>query len=261
MFLGILVFFFVTDFPDKNTFLTQKQTELILKRVEDDRGDSIPDEITTKKVLKHCADWKLWVFGLMFMTQTVPAYFVGFFLTIILRSMGWTLRDSFLLSAPPYGFALVLAMFFAWISDKQRRRAPYLAVQTVITIVGLAIAAYHKKPGVRYFGLFLVTGGSAGCIPGILAYAANNVTSQTKRAVSNAIIIAFGGIGGIIATTTFRQKDFPRYFPGLWVTIACQFLNLALLVITSIIFSVKNKKAREGTSPPIEGRPGFYYTI
>jgi hypothetical protein len=31
------------------------------------------------------------------MTQTMPAYFVGFFITVILASMGWSIRDSLLL--------------------------------------------------------------------------------------------------------------------------------------------------------------------
>jgi hypothetical protein len=86
---GVLVFCFVVDFPDKNNFLTQMETEIILKRVEDDRGDSVPDKQTAKKVLQHLCDWKVWIFGasetlavtnrasyltfigLMFMTQTM----------------------------------------------------------------------------------------------------------------------------------------------------------------------------------------------
>jgi hypothetical protein len=39
----------------------------------------------------------------------------------------------------------------------------------------------------------------------------NNITSHTKRAVQTATIVAAGGIGGIVATLVFRQKDFPRY--------------------------------------------------
>jgi hypothetical protein len=61
--LGILAFFFVTDFPDKNMFLTQAQTELVLKRVEQDRGDSIPDKLTIGKIVDHLLDWKLWAYG------------------------------------------------------------------------------------------------------------------------------------------------------------------------------------------------------
>jgi hypothetical protein len=65
---------------------------------------------------------------------------------------------------------LVCAMIFAYLSDKQRKRAPYLAAQNLITITGLFITAYHPKANIRYLGLFFVIAGSAGCIPGILAY-------------------------------------------------------------------------------------------
>jgi hypothetical protein len=36
---------------------------LILKRIEEDRGDSTPDVITGIKVKSHLLDWKIWAFG------------------------------------------------------------------------------------------------------------------------------------------------------------------------------------------------------
>jgi hypothetical protein len=63
MALGLLAFYFIPDFPDKNNFLSREQTALILQRIESDRGDSVPDKITVSKVLHHLGDWKLWVFG------------------------------------------------------------------------------------------------------------------------------------------------------------------------------------------------------
>ena len=61
--LGILLYLFVTDFPDRNSFLTKEETEFVLKRVEDDRIDSLPDGITFVKVLKHLGDWTIWAYG------------------------------------------------------------------------------------------------------------------------------------------------------------------------------------------------------
>lgn len=40
-----------------------EQTDLVLVRVEKDRGDSVPDDFTVPKILAHLSDWKLWVFG------------------------------------------------------------------------------------------------------------------------------------------------------------------------------------------------------
>lgn len=63
LFLGMLSWFFIPDFPDKNRFLTPEQTALVLKRVQEDRGDSIPDQLSLKKVMHHLCDWTLWAYG------------------------------------------------------------------------------------------------------------------------------------------------------------------------------------------------------
>jgi len=38
----------------------------------------------------------------MFFAATVPAYAIGFFITVILMGMGYTMKEAFLLTAPPY---------------------------------------------------------------------------------------------------------------------------------------------------------------
>lgn len=153
--------------------------------------------------------------ALMFMASTMPAYALGFFITIILNGMGFSEETSLLLTAPPYiaavnfllhiiltllnCFKAASCFFFAWIADKTRKRAIFLAIQTFMTITGLMLTAYTTLQSTRYFGLFLVVMGSSGCIPAVLAYVgdgsivfswkdvdgvssqnANNVVSHTK---------------------------------------------------------------------------------
>ncbi|KAJ3507198.1 hypothetical protein NLJ89_g6443 [Agrocybe chaxingu] len=294
--LGILSWLFIPDFPDKATFLNDTQRkvstlllshetivypvfQMILDRVEADRGDSIPDAMTWAKLFKHLRDPLLWAFGasilhiyvgklltlslaaLMFLASTVPAYAIVFFVTIILRGMGYTEALALLLTAPPGVFAAAVCFFFAWLADRTRHRALWLFVENLICITGLAIAAYSKNDPVRYFGLFLVNAGATSAIPGVLAYSANNITSHTKRSVQTATIIASGGIGGIFATTVFRQKDYPRYVNGLWATMGLQILMLFILGITTLVFRRRNRLRREGKIGPLEGQPAFYYTL
>jgi len=163
-------------------------------------------------------------------------------------------------------------MFFSWISDKYRQRAAILAVQVLITIIGLALTGFAASPGWRYagdlleftlqrslidlfyLGIFLSNAGSGGCIPGIIAYvgviftmqedfrfiafvyqSSNNIVTHTKRATSTALIVSFGGLGGILASLTFRQRDFPHYLPGIYAMLGCQLLLLTLLAITKFL--------------------------
>ncbi|KAF8891797.1 major facilitator superfamily domain-containing protein [Infundibulicybe gibba] len=262
VFLGCLCFFFVPDFPDKNTFLTAEQTAMVLKRIEDDRGDSVPDKVTFRKVLTHLSDWTLWAYGIMFMCVTLPAYALAYFISIILNDMGWSKTQALLLSAPPYGPAIATAIFFAWLSDKTKHRSGFILVQATMCMIGLILTAFAKQNSVRYFGTFLTNAGNSGCVPGILAYASNNVVSQSKRSVQTALTVSLGGVGGIIASTVYREQDRPRYLPGLGVTIGGQVLMLITLAATNIHFQRLNRLSREGKlSKPLEGQPGFFYTL
>lgn len=104
---------------------------MILDRVEADRGDSIPDKLTWQKLWKHLADPVLWLFGMalllfiwsdtnwtrriiafMFLASTVPAYAMGFFITIILQGMGFSDSLSLILSAPPGILAVSTPLVF-----------------------------------------------------------------------------------------------------------------------------------------------------
>ncbi|KAH9487295.1 putative transporter C11D3.18C [Psilocybe cubensis] len=259
--LGLLTWLYIPDFPDKSKFLNEAERKMILDRVEADRGDSIPDKMTRAKFFKHFFDPLVWAFAYMFLASTVPAYAIGFFITIILGGMGYSTTEALLLTAPPGLVGAISVYFFAHLSDRTRLRAPWLAAQNLLTITGLFVAAYAKLNAARYVGLFLVNMGASGCVPGVLAYSANNITSHTKRAIQTAVIIAAGGIGGILATTMYREKDYPRYIPGMWATIGFQFGMLAMLAITTFVFHRRNTLRRAGKIGPLEGQEDFYYTL
>jgi hypothetical protein len=42
-----------------------------------------------------------------------------------------------------------------------------------------------------------------------MAYQANNIRGQWKRAFASATLVGFGGLGGIAGSTVFRQQDSP----------------------------------------------------
>ncbi|KAH7346080.1 major facilitator superfamily domain-containing protein [Pyrenochaeta sp. MPI-SDFR-AT-0127] len=267
--VAIAAWFIILDFPDKaeqKGFLTQREAAAVLQRIENDRGDSVDDPLTWAKFLEHIKDFKLLAYATLFMSTTMPAYAFAYFLPVILVGMGYSAGQANALSAPPALAAMVTAFAFAWVGDKYRVRAPIIAAQSVLAIIGLMIVAYSKNNGARYFGTFLGVCGCQGNVPAILAYQSNNIRGQSKRSVGSALQIGFGAIGGIIASTTFRQVDAPRYITGLWVTAGLQFYILIVLCCTTTFFWKKNKRAdRQAANgepvDPIEGQVGFRYTL
>jgi MFS family permease len=137
-------------------------------------------------------------------------YSLAFFQPIILRQgMGFSYTLSQILSSPPYLFAIIASLAFAWLSDKIKLRWPILIAQSMFAIVGLLIVLYTKPPGVRYFGLFLATFGTQANVPASLAYGQNQTARVSKRGIVAAAMISVGAAGGITGSTIFQSKDAP----------------------------------------------------
>ena len=103
----------------------------------------------------------------------------------------------------------------SWIGDRYRVRAIILVGNSAISIIGLPIMAFASNTGVKYFGVFIAVAGVNANIPACMAYQANNIRGQWKRAFCSATLTGLGGIGGIAGSLVFRSQDAPRYIPGL----------------------------------------------
>lgn len=157
-FIGYL---FVLPFPDqmlatgKKANFTQEELEVILDRVERDRGDSDPDKLTLEKVSRLVLKWELWVYGFMFLTCSAPIYAFAYFIQIILKTLGYSTAVVFLLCAPPYLFSMIWTYVVAWFADRSHLRMPWMVLNAAITLTGLLLTAYHHNNGVRYFGKYI----------------------------------------------------------------------------------------------------------
>lgn len=89
-------------------------------------------------------------------------------------------------------------------------------MNAAVTFVGLLIVAYSTNSGARYFGVFLGVSGCNANLPTIIAFQSNNVRSDSRRTVANGVQFVFAAIGGIYASTTFMQKEYPTYRTGVW---------------------------------------------
>lgn len=74
--VGLLGFIFIVDFPEDarrtKWFLTDREIDIMIDRVEKDRGDAHVTPFNMKEYLQNVYDWKGWMFAFNFaMTATV----------------------------------------------------------------------------------------------------------------------------------------------------------------------------------------------
>ncbi|KAJ6003155.1 MFS general substrate transporter, partial [Penicillium sp. IBT 35674x] len=263
--LGFGSAFLLTDFPDRmkssrRSFLTEREYDFILRRITRDRGDTDLEEFNWKKYMAAAWDVKPWAFGLIFFSTTTVAYAVSYFMPIILnKEMGFSIGVSLCLTAPPFVAAALLAYATSWFGDKYHLRGPVLVFNAILCFIGLPIMGFTQNTGLRLFGVFLTTMGPIANVPAAMAYQANNICGQWKRAVCSAVFVGLGGTGGMAGSLVFRSQDAPGYHPGLIACMACNGLLIIIVALLSLHFKRCNKKVDRGLIV-LEGMPGFKYT-
>ncbi|GAB7343143.1 hypothetical protein MBLNU457_1218t1 [Dothideomycetes sp. NU457] len=265
--LGLGAYLTIVDFPELSTksfglkFLNEREADFVVARIEKDRHDAIPEPFHIGAYLKNALDLKVWGFAALFGLTTTCTYAIAYFLPIILQEgMGFNTRDAQCLIAPPYVFAAIVMYAFAVLGDKYHIRSPFILINGVMCLIGLALLGFTKSVGVRYFGVFLATAACNANIPCVLTWQANNIRGQWKRALCSATLVGMGGVGGIVGSTVFRSQDKPGYRPGMYATILASALIVVITLMLNLKFWRANKRAEAG-GKVIEGLAGFRYTL
>lgn len=172
----------------------------------------------------------------------------------IIEELGYTAAQAQLLSVPPYAVAFVLTLTVAVLSEKTRRRAPFIMGSSALACIGYIILLSQSMAGVSYFGTILAAGGIYPSVAIVLSWPANNVSGQTKRCIANAMQISIGNCGAVIGTQLYRSETSPRYFLGHGFALGYLVANI---VVVSVLWQVlrrenaKKERIREsqGLSP------------
>ncbi|KAL9027430.1 MAG: hypothetical protein Q9196_004039 [Gyalolechia fulgens] len=264
--VAFLGYIFLVSFPDNEKsrsirFLSAEDRQLIIARVNQDRGDANLEKFSFKEWLGGAADWKIWAYGLCFGCATTVSYALAYFLPIILNlELGFDTGTAQCLIAPPYVFAGIVMIATGWFGDKYHQRGLCVVFNAMLCIIGLAVMGWaYSDTRARYFGVFFATAGANANVPSVLTYQANNIRGQWKRAFCSATLVGGGALGGIVGSTVFRSEDSPTYIPGLSVAMGSQVVILLVVGALTLNFKANNKKADRGEKI-LEDSPSFRYT-
>ncbi|KAL2842521.1 major facilitator superfamily domain-containing protein [Aspergillus pseudoustus] len=249
--IAVVGYIFLVDFPDSARsnwrFLSAHERDWVVARVNADRGDATTTKFTLKIFAQQALDFKLWVFGLLFFCTSTQGYALSFFTPIILTAgMGFDATATQLLQITPMIWAACCMFIIGWVGDRWRIRGPLIIFNMTTAVVGLTLLGFHSVVGVRFLGLFLASGGVNGNIPLLMAYQANNIRGQWKRASATAIFVGLGGVGGVAGSLVFRPSDAPLFRPGLWACIACCLASIIMVLLLSLYFWRLNLRAERG---------------
>ncbi|KAI0269278.1 MFS general substrate transporter [Gloeopeniophorella convolvens] len=214
--VGLCVLMWMPDSPVHAQLLTKEERVAALERVRDDQGGTENKRLKPEQVKEAVLDIRTWLIVLTTIITSIPNGALSNFSNLIIKSFGYTSRQTLILSTPGGAVAAVMTLFCGWYSDRKGERMVPIVIAIVPTIVGTAMLIGLNdsgKKGALLFATYLIgTFGSA--LSTVYAYNASNTSGHTKKVTVNAMTLATFSVGNIIGTEIFLPKDAPDYIPG-----------------------------------------------
>ncbi|KAF2461797.1 major facilitator superfamily domain-containing protein [Lineolata rhizophorae] len=172
---------------------------------------------------------------------------MALFTPTILRSMGFSRIQSQLMSVPPYAWATLVCVSVTFLSDRTRTRGVWLLFAMPFTIVGFAIQLGVDGPtGLLYFSVFCCLTGAFTAAPMLIAWAVENSSGYTTRAIVAGLTAGWANLGGLVATWTYMAEEAPRYTTGHAINCGAAVLCTIIVAITTVYLRWENKQRTKG---------------
>ncbi|KAM0807003.1 putative Major facilitator superfamily domain-containing protein [Seiridium cardinale] len=237
--------FFV--FPDdirSASFLNEREKFVCMHMVK--RGQVADTENHTglrmNDFLAAFTDWRSYLPGLMYFGCNVSFASLPLFVPTIIAEIGTFSRiQANGLSAPPYLLTFIIIIITAFVSDRVRKRGPFVAVFGIVSAIGFLLLATTEAAAPRYLGVYLAITIFV-CVAILIPWCSNTHATESKRAGGWAIFAIMGQCGPVLGTNLFPASEGPYYRKGSWISFAFCLLVAVCAVAFSGLLWRENKK-------------------
>ncbi|KAJ5453506.1 uncharacterized protein N7458_004462 [Penicillium daleae] len=230
--VSVIAYFWVHNYPGTAKFLTKEEREYIQFRLKNDNDSTRDEKFSWSAVLDAFKDPKVLLYGLGFHSLSLPLYTLSLFLPTIIKELGYSAAQAQLLTVPPYAIATMMTIGVAVLSEKTRRRAPFIMGASSLACIGYIILLSQQRAGVSYVGTIFAAAGIYPAVAIVLSWPANNVSGQTKRCIANALQISIGNLGAVIGTQLYRTETSPRFLLGHGFALGYLVANIIVVAVT-----------------------------
>jgi MFS transporter, ACS family, tartrate transporter len=227
--LGIIAFFFLTDWPSRAQWLAPEQRQWISRRLEEEKP---PDRQSVSLGQALRSRSVLLLAGSAFL-QYLTGYSVIFWLPTVLKSQsGFSDLQVGLFGAIPYVVALFAMLFNGWHSDRSRERRWHAAVPLLIGATGFLCLISLPSSSQMTVLWFSMIGVLMAFLPTFWAIP-TEILSESTAAVAVGMINALASVAGFAGPYAFGylHTRTGSFTAGFAVLMLCAFAAAIFMLL------------------------------
>ena len=202
VFIACSAFFVLPDFPEHTQWLSEEERAVAQLRMIVDRGVSEYKVDRAEGFKMAAKDWKVWTLAGTYFSIAIGSSLHNFFPSVV-ETLGFVQNTTLWMTAPPYLFAMVVAISTAISSDRCRNASFHIVGAVALAMVGFLLFLFVQSQDrrglwTRYVAGFLMLAGSHAAGPVVLAWTQKTIAEpREKRAVALAIVNTCGTLAQV----------------------------------------------------------------
>lgn len=192
--LGIAVFFYLPERPEKSAWLPPEEKEWLQKRLAKEEQEKTGQR--EQGLVQAIRSGRVWVLCLIYFTLVVAMYGIALWMPLILKSItGFSNFIVGVVSVLPYLAAAAFMMITGISSDRTGERRLHMAGSLVLASIGFLLSVFADSLIGKVTGLMIAASGIWGALGPFWAFA-GSFLSGTGAAGGFALINSIGNLGG-----------------------------------------------------------------
>ncbi|KAF8518503.1 MFS general substrate transporter [Hysterangium stoloniferum] len=246
--IGILCVFLIPSRPENFWLLTEDERILVEGTATDSHlSDALSQRGIHPRLILRSFNFHVGLCALGFLLVNISLQGLVIFLPTIIASLGkFTTAEAQLRTVPPQLVQGVCAIVNGYMSYRLQQRGIFIAIASIVTIVGYGIFVASEDSHIRYGACFLAFGGTASNVTLFLSWVVENSAPEPVRAANIAIITGVGGIGSLISVWAYLPSDGPNFRHGFSLNLAGACITFILAIIGVLYVHWENAKRERG---------------
>ncbi|VEU19833.1 DEKNAAC100798 [Brettanomyces naardenensis] len=254
--IGILCFFLMVPSAvqtkkrwNKKGWFTEREEFIVVNKIlrDDPSKGSMHNRqgITFRLLWDAMCDWYEWPVYLIGLVAFIPANTVGAYLTLVLKSMGYSTFNVNLMVIPSSVVHIILLLAITWYSERVHSIFNVALLQPFYSIPLLGVLIWWGGSFVDKWSSYAVLTLFIG-LPYIHAMmvsaCSRNAQAVKTRTVSASLYNMFVQAGSIISSNIYRADDAPFYHRGNTILFALSVSMIPILILTKLFYVTINKR-------------------
>ncbi|KAI5456863.1 major facilitator superfamily domain-containing protein [Mariannaea sp. PMI_226] len=240
---GGFVMYWLPDSPMRAKCFTDQEKRDMIERLRDNQTGIQNRTFKYEQAIEALLDPQVWAYCVINFCTTLPTAGLASFANIIIKSFGYSAKNSQLLAMPLGLYIIIILLSSAWLARRTRQSIWVMLGFLTLSFVGTALLMTLPNESVsQRIGLIIcyyITFSFWSTTALGLSLLSRNIAGQTKKTITLTMTFIMWAVGNAIGPQVFLAWDGPRYYIAFATHLGCY--SLLTLTIVSLRWYLKRQ--------------------